>query len=323
MGIRIENLLHNVSPETEEIVKRSCRKLKSKIQDYLRRESRLWKKQRNSTSKDRKKENVNVPVLVKPGVPEYLRHYQIEDVDPLATYIATYRSILRLTRHGLGCLEDLVESLLPTPEGRNLVNERHSNIPPVISLIDDLLASSSQINLVRLILSSGRDALGAYFYANSPEEKARGEKVPRIEIYWQIIGLVADELRVGVEDLTAVVLAHEQAHAYTHRGSDANGGCWDDRSFEKSDEGLVEGLAQYYTERIADNLSTDGSRCREAYDRLLEEQPPNYQTHRQWVTENNPEAVRLAMLVIRRHPIGKLEAFNATLRPENERLHSK
>ncbi len=322
MGISIEDLLHGVPDETEAIVEKCCRNLKPKIQDFLRQESRLLKKQRNRTLKDRRKENVNVPVLIKPGVPEYLHSFRIEDVNPLAVHIATYRSILRLTRHGLERIKDLVGSLLSNEEGRRLVNERHESIPPVISLIDDLLGSSSGVNLVRLILKSGRDTLGAYIFLNSPAEESRGEKVPRIEIYWQIIGLVADELQVDIEDLTSVVLAHEQAHAYTHRGSDANGGSWSDRSFAESDDGLVEGLAQYYTEKIVDKLSEPGFGPREAYDKLLEEQPPNYQTHRPWVVESTPEAVRIAMLVVRRHPVGKLEAFNNALRPENERLRN-
>ena len=62
------------------------------------------------------------------------------------------------------------------------------------------------------------------------------------DLYWELIGFFANQMDVAVEDLTLVVLAHEQAHAYTHRGHDANGCAWDLDSFDKSDPGLVEGL---------------------------------------------------------------------------------
>lgn len=76
----------------------------------------------------------------------------------------------------------------------------------------------------------------------------------RVAVYWGAFGLVAGMLAISVEDLTAVVLAHELAHAYTHLGSDIDGHCWSTSGFTRSARAVIEGLAQYYTYRVCDRL---------------------------------------------------------------------
>lgn len=64
-----------------------------------------------------------------------------------------------------------------------------------------------------------------------------------------MVGLFAQVLGAPLEPVTAVVLAHELAHAYTHAGLDIDGVRWEASDFRRSELAIVEGLAQYYAER--------------------------------------------------------------------------
>jgi hypothetical protein len=322
MGITVNDLIGSVPAEVEATVRRTCTDLKEKIQRALRQESRLLRKPQGQAGKDTGQEYVEVPVIVKLGVPECLRRFQLPVADPLVALIAPYRLVIGQAREKLGSIEHLVAALRSHPEGETLLEQRDWHIPPVIALLDDLLRKGSGIDLVQLILGINRDVLGAYIYDGPVTVVGREEKIPRIEIYWQVIGLVAKELGVEVEDLTTVVLAHEQAHAYTHLGIDADDQSWGTDGFAKSDIGLVEGLAQYYTEQIVGRLAKGHPGARPAYERLLDKQPPDYQTHRRWIHESTPEAIRIAMIEERRRGTGKLERFAESLRFGNERLRN-
>src|SRR5262249_14407626 len=56
----------------------------------------------------------------------------------------------------------------------------------------------------------------------------------RIEIYWMGIALFAGAFGLRVQDLAAVTLIHELAHAYTHLGLDISGESWKADGFERS-----------------------------------------------------------------------------------------
>ena len=66
-----------------------------------------------------------------------------------------------------------------------------------------------------------------------------------------MIGFVANQLDATVQDLTIVVLSHEQSHAYTHLGYDANGCAWELESFHRSE------LAWIPIQKKKPNNSTD------------------------------------------------------------------
>ena len=164
-----------------------------------------------------------------------------------------------------------------------------------------------------MILAVNSDVLGSYRALD-----LRGE----IKIYWGIIWLVAEYLNLDLDALTCVVLAHELAHAYTHLGADIDRHRWDTEVFKRCETPLLEGLAQYYTWAICQALEPTLPGTRQAYERLLEKQPPAYHTHQGWVVGLSPEIVRLAMLEARRSKIDKIADFNAALKWSTERLGS-
>jgi len=57
------------------------------------------------------------------------------------------------------------------------------------------------------ILGVDEDTLGAYCFSSSTDEA--GEFATRIELFWGVIGLVAQWLPATIEDVTVVTLTHE------------------------------------------------------------------------------------------------------------------
>jgi hypothetical protein len=111
----------------------------------------------------------------------------------------------------------------------------------------------------------------------------------------------------------AVVLAHELAHAYTHLGRDIDGRRWEVQAFRDSEHALKEGLAQYYTARVAHRLLAQVPGCRAAYEALLPHQPRAYRAHVPWLADFTPEEVRYAMIAVRREASASLAEFERRL----------
>jgi hypothetical protein len=109
--------------------------------------------------------------------------------------------------------------------------------------------------------------------------------------------------------LTVVVLTHELAHAYTQLGADIEGRRSTALSFAKAETALKEGLAQYYTDRVLRRLERRHGGALSVLLKMLPHQSAAYRSHEAWVKNFSPEAVRRAMLEVRRWNEGKLENF--------------
>jgi hypothetical protein len=135
------------------------------------------------------------------------------------------------------------------------------------------------------------DILGVYRFS--------GPQTPRIEIYWMAQALISAMIGSRIEDLTVVTLTHELAHAYTHVGSDIDGHSWDTDGFAETHLDICEGLAQHYTELIAERLASRYPGVLKAYQTLLEYQAEPYRAHLGWIDgrqSRRGEIVRAAML---------------------------
>lgn len=127
-------------------------------------------------------------------------------------------------------------------------------------------------------------------------------------------------LCVSLEALICVVLTHELAHGYTHKGSDIDGERWDTYAFMNSERALVEGMAQYYTHQICQKLDYKIPGVFAAYDELLKYQPDDYSVHLNWVTNYSPEIVRMAIIEARRNHIQNISVFEKVLRKAADRF---
>ena len=122
--------------------------------------------------------------------------------------------------------------------------------------------------------------------------------------------------------MAIVVLAHELAHAFTHIGRDIDGRIWATDDFAQSDTFLVEGLAQFYTDRVCDRLVRRRPAVRTAFDLLNKNQSPPYCEFHKW-KEVGPlvgEAVRHELIDCRVSRVKDHQTFYSILQTAHGRL---
>jgi len=182
----------------------------------------------------------------------------------------------------------------------------------VTAELQKLIANPPIIEEIKKVAA---DYLGCYNY---PPQRA-----PWIEIYWMPIALIASMLDVRMEDLAVVTLAHELGHGYTHLGRDIDGANWDTVGFSKSDAEVKEGLAQFYTEVVTQNIASRQPGAFEAYEKFLALQSGPYLAHKEWLkeqTHQRSESVRFALLASRTKGVVKQVEWLASLAETNQKL---
>jgi hypothetical protein len=198
---------------------------------------------------------------------------------------------------------------------------RASELQSVGKWAADLLNALNEHDPLRAVLLVSEDVLGVYEYdARDRFEDQHAVNRASIKLYWGVIGLVSQWLGCTVEDLAVVVLTHELAHAYTQLGADIEGRRWAAPAFARAETPLKEGLAQYYTDRVLHRLERRYGGALKVFLRMLPSQPDDYRAHEPWIAQSSPEAVRRAMLEVRRRGEGRLEDFNRRLGVAHEEL---
>ncbi len=316
----LKDLIQQVPREVESEVRKAKDRFNARIRHGMRGETRLNLRRRADAARGRD-ETVAVPIVLVSGLPKPLEPQEKQAIDNkfgLAVILGRYRRELTALRD---CGEIVSEQLIPQisseSAGRELLDGREESIKKAQDYAAFLLKRLDEFDLTKFILRVNEDVLGRYTYRVRPYSDHPN---PTIELYWGVIGLVAHDLRISVEDLTYVVLAHELAHAYTHVGFDANDCYWDSDHFAKTAHELKEGLAQFYTLQICKLVAENASDPVGAFSALLSKQPDAYSTHIRWQNAS-PEDVRLAMLETRSSgKPGTLAQFEASLREACSRL---
>src|SRR5215217_7946460 len=301
-------LLADYQQDWRERVLRTFRQWNNILREYLRNETAL-----RLTIGD---EHQSVPVRVKDGMPEPFAEIVSEFNDPLIWKLYLNRSVIADSVKGLR----LVEANGPAISGINLVptaSATPDELVHVRSLFEGLNTYLDGLDLIKRIQELNTDTLGAYFF-----------RIPEVQLYWMVIGLMAGILNVSVEALTVVTLTHELTHAYTHLGRDIDGDLWDTNSFAAADSRIVEGLAQFYTQVICGKLAERFPAASHAFDALLEMQSGPYVIHKDWTTEaeRGGEIVRFAMIATRSRNLLKYDAWQGELdnaRPQKGRSRRK
>jgi len=298
---RVIDILAHYDPDIQGHVERAFKQWNLIIRDYLRTEMAL----RLSVGDDAQA----VPVRVVAGLPhpfETVVEGNLNDIWLLLNgpRIAQTVDGLRLIE---GCYDQLAghATLQPLPTTKEEVQHVGVYAERLAKLIQDL-------PLVSQIRKIDQDILGAYFF-----------RVPRIDVYWMAIGIIAATIGVSVEALTVVVIAHELAHAYTHLGRDIDGDRWDTEAFAHAELRIVEGLAQFYAGVVCDKLDQRMPAAKLAYERLLELQAAPYRVHRDWTQQNEAggEIVRVSMIQARSNGEKQYEAFRRILEWHRENLN--
>ena len=312
MTIALDDLLAQVSPEVEETVRQTQQKALDLLQRAMRNECRLV--MRTPDEQQEGLPGARVPVEVVPGYPECLRGFRFPDNYARVLLLSRHRRALENCRGGNAGLLALRDELLKQVEPDERATAIAEHAESLVDWAEDCLRQIDSIDPLRGILEVREDILGVYRY--ELEGLLGDDREPnraRIELYWCVIGLVAVGLGCRVEDLTIVVLAHELGHAYTQVGADIQGRRWLASAFRNADVELKEGLAQYLCERVLQLVEHHYPDAQAAFERLLEKQSFPYQAHRRWAGSNAPEAIRAAMLEVRRNRLGGLDEFEDRL----------
>ena len=322
MPIKLTNLIARIPPEVEAKVKRVLDKTRPVIQETLRTECRLW--MRTSDEAEENKPGAQVRVKVSPGYPAILKDVTFPDDFQRVMLLGRYRLFLEQAREGIPPLLRLREELARQPNSEPWIQANEYELQSIVHWVEELLKVLDQHDPLKTVLAVHDDILGAFEY-DARDEFADDYSVNRavIRIYWGIVGLMTEWLGCTVEDLTIVVLTHELAHAYTQLGADIDGRRWPAHVFAKAETSLKEGLAQYYTARVLQRLERRYGGALKVYKALLRGQPEAYTSHVSWVKDFSPEAVRLAMLEVRRSKEGKLVDFNRRLDEAQKNLKTK
>jgi len=315
MPILLTDLLERVPKELEDRVRAARDRCRNVLRDAIRAECRLAMK----TDAEDTGASAQVPVEVLAGYPESLRGVTFPD---------ELRNILLLTRHrrslaevasGTAGLLQLHAGLRNLPNSDGWTNADEAAISATREWASEMLRRLEAHDPVGKVLTVNEDILGAYIYRTDVHDEFATNGA-RISIYWCVIGLVSDWLGSSVEDLTVVVMAHELAHAYTQLGADIDGRRWPSFYFRKAETALKEGLAQFYAFRALKRLQGRFPGAIDAFEALLAKQPEPYHAHEPWVEHFSPEAIRQAMLEVRRWREGTLEQFTDRLNRADEQL---
>lgn len=226
-----------------------------------------------------------------------------------------------LWKHDISILSSTCDRLFPLLESlrrdeawKSRAEEYRRGLWLTKGIADELAKYAEEAELLKQLSSINKDVLGVY-RATAGLFPDRGN----IELYWVVIGAIARLRGIDAGSLAVVVMAHELAHAYTHLGLDSNGSRWEE-GFWDCDHGILEGLAQYYTHKAVEALKYEKGYFEvwNAYEELTRLQKENgatrYTKHLEWVNDISPEAMRHALLDIRRgHLERKLEKFSQAL----------
>jgi hypothetical protein len=295
----VEQILKDYDPELPKQVERAFKRWNSTIRDYLRNETAL----RLSTSEGTRA----VPVRVVAGMPKPFEQAIAGETDVL--WLLLNQALINQTAKGIKWIGQHYNELSKPELLKKPVAASSDNVKMVREFVDQISERIAQRNLIDRIKKIEEDVLGAYFF-----------RVPRIDLYWMVIGIMAATLGVTVEGLTVVVAAHELAHAYSHVGMDIDGEYWDTNAFAKADIGIVEGLSQFYTAIVCEKLKHRIPSALKAYKKLLDFQTGPYLSHLDW-SENDlsaGEIIRVSMIQCRSQNVTKYTEFKNVLEKHRE-----
>lgn len=309
--MRLYELIEKLPKDTEDRVEKARKRFNAAVREILRQETGL---RLNRPGRERletiTEEMVVVPIAVAPGMPQPLKDMEFSPEDAALLWLGQHRTELLKIQEGLPGVCSLILEMMAAKNPLVDDGPYQASAETLLEWTERLLKRLDEANPVKKLLAVNEDVLGAYWY--SPREWGR-EPRSNIELYWGVIGLIAQMLGTPVDALTVVVLAHECAHAYTHLGTDIDGERWDSEAFSQSEVALKEGLAQYYTYRVCKRLEESLPEAFQAYSKLLPQQPDAYRTHCDWVNYFTPEEVRLAVLELRRRDLRTLKKYEQAL----------
>ncbi len=268
MPIKLTDLISRVDGQVEARVRRVRDQTRSVLQEAIRAECRLV--MRTPEELEKNQPGAKVPVEIVAGHPHDLEDVTFPDDFEQIMLLGRYRRSLEEAQYGALGLLTLRGELSRRPDPEKWILASESELRSTADWAACLLKVLSQHDPLETVLSVEKDVLGVYEYdASDLLADERWVNRATIKLYWGVIGLVSEWMPCTVEDLTIVVLTHELAHAYTQLGADIEGRRWPVRAFHEAEIGLVEGLAQYYTDRVLRRLERRHEGALKVYETML------------------------------------------------------
>ena len=323
MSRLLTELLEMIPSDTEERVERTKDRLNQPLRDALRQEMGVVLNRQELDSRTAARgagrESAAVRIKLIPGYPVSIRERELSEEQRLSALLGPWLPTLVQVRDNVGYLRDLLVPWLERDrDGRKFTGDDEAfALAETSAFVEQLIRTAQQVSVVQWILEVNEDILGVYRWGQSswrPAQQSLFEDADdvregHVELYWGVIGLIARALAVSVEDLTAVVLAHELAHAYSHLGTDIDGRRWRTGRFATGQRELKEGIAQHYALAACRRIARFAPDCEKVYRVLLKYQPAPYRVQEKWEREYSKEAIRLALLETRRNGHLGLDSF--------------
>jgi len=140
----------------------------------------------------------------------------------------------------------------------------------------------------------------------------------KVEIYIAPIVIYCRMNGIDLESFIVIHLFHEIVHGYSHVGYDKDGQYW--KSFAKTDVFIIEGIAQYYTEKFIYKYQESKFELYIAFKELLKKQSNAYSAYNDW--EASYEQVYFAFISSRRNNVVDYETFLKLLAESKDRIKS-
>ena len=287
---RVGRIIKPLIPsEAAEEVARAYRQFNQAIREYIRSETGL---RLTDTASDGRTAAIQVKIVegFTDEFAELVDRYQ----DPVLWHLILGQPKLAKLMEGAAFVLESWDRLDGWPKLPAAAQGTQSSLKSAFAAAEALQLIAKGDEVRKEIANIKTDWLGAYRYPPGRQ--------PWIEIYWMPIAMAAGMLEVEIADLTLVTLAHELAHGYTHIGYDIDGTQWPTRDFGAADVTIKEGLAQFYTQVVAEKMSVRAAGMRGAFDKLLAIQSDPYKAHKKWFKEKpeqQGEVIRFALISAR------------------------
>lgn len=293
-----EAVRRSLGDEPQTVVERTVKQWNGVVREYLRKQTglRLSKDLESKRTGERNRKVRAVPVRVDSGLPIRFAT-AVRSITSRDVMLLLNRSKFESVVSGTSFMEEHYQELSKIQIDSSCI-AKLDEIKSACGFAQGILEYIKGLEHIEnngqagKILDIDEDILGAYFF-----------NLPEIRLYWIVIGVCSQILNLPIEALTVVVLVHELAHAYTHLGYDIDNRDWKTKDFAAADVPLVEGLAQFYTEVICEQIESRFPAAKIAFRKLLKNQSEVYKEHRNWSTsrdsEHVGETVRISMLECR------------------------
>ena len=309
MATNIESIIDffdNNYQDIQEKVEKTVKSWNATLREKLRSQMRLTISQ--------KEPRITIPISVECGFPvawhnifDTTREYVVwQLIMNQRLLFDTYRGIELLGNNSL----TINQSLMNTEDQFN-----NHDLEDLMKKLLRLMGKLEEYNFAEQLKMVNKDILGVYRF---------GTRYQNIEIFWMAIGVVANLLNIDIEDLTIITLTHELAHAYSHLGQDSDQQVWNLDDFACTDDHVIEGLAQFYTEEVCKQLLEQKPDLIEAFNKLKDIQPVPYTDYINW-NQNNiasfNEIIRYSMLTYRKKSLRQYEEFLDELNTVTHQFH--